>query len=138
MDSADEWALRERSVQTFDEFTEVVTKHLGRIGSVLGASSKLLEVNPNARGFLKKLREEVKHGGHRGLAASLFTEIVPSAAYFSQAIALALNYYLSADRRNAREDIINLAKEDTTEAYKKIQMLIREALCKNPMGVYVI
>jgi hypothetical protein len=60
------------------------------------------------------------------LAAALFTEVVPTAAHWSQAIAHVVNYYLDDSRAQARQEIIELAQ--TPQGNGKIAAHIRAAL----------
>ena len=68
--------------------------------------------------FLKQLA--AVRGSHSTdqIAASLFSEVVPTAALYSKAIAHIVNFYLSDNRKDAREEVARLAKLDTPEVLK--------------------
>ncbi|KAJ6567751.1 heme peroxidase [Mycena vulgaris] len=130
-----DWRLRESSVKTFEEFKKVVTGHLRR-GSSLpfmdGAHKSLADSLP----FLSKLH--AKEDDLDDLAVSLFTEVVPTAAHWSQAIAHVVNFYLDDSRTQKRQEIVELAELQTPAAKKRRMELVREALAVDPpvWGVY--
>lgn len=63
------------------------------------------------------------------LAASLFCEVVPTAMHFSQALTIALEYYLRDAKTVERKEIVGLYRKRTGEASKTIyERYIREAL----------
>jgi len=64
------------------------------------------------------------------IATSLFFEVVPTAAIYSKAIAHVVNFYLHDDRKEAREDIVQLSALRTPEADAKVQGYVHEALSK--------
>jgi len=80
--------------------------------------------------FLKKLHAAGKGRGHNELAASLFAEVVPTAAHFSQILSHVINFYLDEGRQEAREDIVRLASLHTEIADAEILSYSYEALRK--------
>jgi hypothetical protein len=86
--------------------------------------------NGNSDHFLKQLLEA--EGSHpvAEIAASLFSEVVPTTALYSKAIAHVVNFYLHDGRKEAREDIVRLSTLCTPEADAKVQGYVREALSK--------
>jgi hypothetical protein len=64
------------------------------------------------------------------LASSLFAEVIPTMANYSQAITHVVNFYLDDHRRAAREDLICLTGIHSAEAEEKILAYVREALSK--------
>ena len=68
--------------------------------------------------FLKQLA--AVRGSHSTdqITVSLFSEVVPTAALYSKAIAHIVNFYLSDNRKDAREEVARLAKLDTPEVLK--------------------
>jgi len=67
------------------------------------------------------------------IAATLFSEVIPTAALYSKAIALVVNFYLHEDRTAAREDIARLSICRTPESEARIQAYVREALRLDPI-----
>ncbi|KAJ7915743.1 heme peroxidase [Mycena leptocephala] len=125
-----DWRLRESSVKTFHDFEQVVKENLRIRYLDAGRRSSLADSLP----FLNKLHDS--QPDLTELAAALFTEVVPTAAHWSQAIAHVVNHYLDDSRAQARQEIIELAQ--TTQGNGKIAAHIRAALALDPpvWGVY--
>lgn len=66
------------------------------------------------------------------IAAYIFAAIVPTVPQFSQAIAHIVNFYLHADRKTAREEIVRLAGSHDSADKVKVMDFVREALRKLP------
>ena len=64
------------------------------------------------------------------LAASLLSEVIPTAALYSKAVAHIVNFYLHHERQEAREDIVRLSNLRTPESEARVQAYAREALSK--------
>ncbi|KAJ7768386.1 heme peroxidase [Mycena metata] len=130
-----DWKLRESSVKTYKKFETAVRKHLG---------SWLLDTdhasNAQSKPFLDKLYKVSEELGQddADLVAALFTEIVPTAAHWSQAIAHVVNFYLDAPQSETRQEIVALAQKGTVEDNAVVADHIRHALAQNPpvWGVY--
>ncbi|KAJ7768506.1 heme peroxidase [Mycena metata] len=125
-----DWKLRESSLETYKNFETVVRKHLGRLWDkdpVLIAQSKP---------FLDELHRVSEERGQddADLVAALFTEIVPTAAHWSQAIAHVVNFYLDAPQSETRQEIVALAQKGTVEDNAVVAVHIRHAL--GVWGVY--
>ncbi|KAJ6467001.1 heme peroxidase [Mycena sanguinolenta] len=126
-----DWHLRESSVKTFQKFEKVVKEHL---------SSKVWDSNSASLAaslpFLKELHAQ--HHDLTDLAAALFTEVVPTAAHWSQAVAHVVNYYLDDSRMQTRQEIVELAGLRTPQADSQIVAHVRAALAHDPVvwGVY--
>jgi linoleate 10R-lipoxygenase len=86
--------------------------------------------NRSSDHFLKQLLEAGGSHPVAEIAASLFSEVVPTAALYSKAIAHVVNFYLHGGRKEAREDIARLSALCTPEADAKVQGYVREALSK--------
>ncbi|KAJ7206545.1 heme peroxidase [Mycena pura] len=122
------WRLRESSVQTFNEFADVVEDHLG---------SWLLDSERSQRvPFLNKLYAE-NHSAE-DIAVALFTEVVPTAAHWSQALAHIVNFYLDDSRAEERAWIVELTALRTRRANEQVAALAHAALAIDPpvWGVY--
>jgi hypothetical protein len=65
---------------------------------------------------------------HEQIAASLFAEVVPTAAVYSKAIAHIVNFYLDDSRTEAREEIAKLSTVRKPESEARILAYVREAL----------
>ncbi|KAJ7705297.1 heme peroxidase [Mycena rosella] len=130
---SNDWRLRESSIQTFHEFEEVVKEHLGSRFRILDSDRASLA---DSLPFLTKLYND--DPDVPDLAVSLFTEVVPTATHWSQAIAHVVNFYLEEHRAKEREEIVRLAKRRTPEARERVAVLVRAALAANPpvWGVY--
>ncbi|KAJ7853500.1 heme peroxidase [Mycena olivaceomarginata] len=128
-----DWRLRESSVKTFDDFEKVVKEHLSsRIRLMDSNRASLADSLP----FLNELH--AKHPDLTHLAAALFTEVVPTAAHWTQAIAHVVDYYLDDSRTQVRQEIVKLAGLRTPQANGQIAAHVRAALAQNPpvWGVY--
>jgi hypothetical protein len=79
---------------------------------------------------IQLLSTERRYSVH-DLACSLFSEIVPPAAIFSQAITNVINFYFSDSRREDREALTQLMELGTSEAEGKVLAYIREAISKS-------
>jgi hypothetical protein len=76
--------------------------------------------------FLNELY--AKHPDLTHLAAALFTEVVPTAAHWTQAIAHVVDYYLDDSRTQVRQEIVKLAGLRTPQANGQIAAHVRAAL----------
>ncbi|KAJ6551508.1 heme peroxidase [Mycena capillaripes] len=125
---SNDWRLRESSVKTFQDFEKVIEQHLGS-WVVDRDSGSLAHSLP----FLKKLR--ASGPDVTVLAAALFTEVVPTAAHWSQAIAHVVNHYLDDSRAQARQEIVRLVEQGKN---KEVAVHVRAALAVDPpvWGVY--
>jgi linoleate 10R-lipoxygenase len=94
--------------------------------------------NRNSDHLLKQLSKAERSHPVAEIAASLFFEVVPTAALYSKAIAHVMNFYLHDGRKEAREDIARLSALHTPEADAKVQGYVHEALskCISPYGIY--
>ncbi|KAJ7678277.1 heme peroxidase [Mycena polygramma] len=130
---SNDWRLRESSENTFREFERVVKEHLSsRIRLLDEERGSLADSLP----FLNKLHE--RQPDYADLAAALFTEVVPTAAHWSQAIAHVVNFYLDDSRVQARQEIVRLVELRTPKANEEVACLVRAALAEDPpvWGVY--
>lgn len=84
----------------------------------------------HSREFLCKLSDEIDSEEPEQLTAALFCEIVPTAAHFSQAIAIAFNHYLKDENAEGKKRILELAASNSSDANAKISEHIRHALCE--------
>lgn len=82
----------------------------------------------NSDAFLKQLLTVRRTHPPGQIAASLFAEVVPTAAVYAKAVAHIVNFYLDDARANERADIAALAAERTAEAERKIMVYAREAI----------
>ncbi|KAJ7489461.1 heme peroxidase [Mycena latifolia] len=130
---SNDWRLRESSIQTFHDFEKVVKEHLGSMFRILDSDRASLA---GSLPFLNQLHAV----GHdlTDLAVALFTEVVPTATHWSQAIAHVVNFYLDDSRKHERQEIVMLAKQRTPEAKERIAVHVRAALAVDPpvWGVY--
>lgn len=84
--------------------------------------------NDHSDDFLTQLVNAGKGQTPRELAGSLFAEVIPTTALYSQAITHIVNFYLDDDKKNAREDLVRLTGLYTPEAEEKILSYAWEAL----------
>jgi linoleate 10R-lipoxygenase len=82
----------------------------------------------NSDGFLKQLLADRRTHPAEQIAASLFSEVVPTTAIYSKAIAHVVNYYLDENQTEARQDIARLSTLRTPESEARILAYVREAL----------
>lgn len=80
--------------------------------------------------FLSKVHHQAGAHTPEELAVSLFCEIVPTTAHFSQAISIAVKHYLANERSQDRDEIVRLSASHTKEANIQITSYIRRALSK--------
>ncbi|KAJ7472240.1 heme peroxidase [Mycena galericulata] len=130
---SNDWRLRESSIQTFRDFKKVVKEHLGSRLRILDADRESLV---DSLPFLSKLHAE--KDDLTDLAVSLFTEVVPTAAHWSQAIAHVVNFYLDDSRVQERQEIVELAELRNSQANEQLVARVRAALAVDPpvWGVY--
>jgi linoleate 10R-lipoxygenase len=146
-DPANDWKLRESSTDTFKTVVKYVSAHLDHISGVsspfytctmypwlveqISISDVFFHtamVNDQSHEFLKKLNASGKGLPHTELAASLFAEVIPTAAHYSQTLSHVVNFYLGSERKEAREDIVRLASLHTEAADARIVSYAHEAL----------
>lgn len=84
----------------------------------------------NSDTFLKQLLAARRTHPPNQIAASLFSEVIPTAALYSKAIAHVVNFYLDNDRTEARQDIARQSTLRTPESEARILSYVREALSK--------
>ncbi|KAJ7176578.1 heme peroxidase [Mycena filopes] len=127
-----DWRLRESSNRTLTStLRPVVRKHLGsRLWDKNHAS--IAQSGP----FLNKLYNLSEDGAD--LVAALFSEVVPTAAHWSQALAHVVDFYLDDKQAQTRQEIVALAEQGTLDSNAAVGVHIRTALAKNPpvWGVY--
>lgn len=139
-DPSNDWHLRESSTTTYKHFFDKVKGHLDAFSSWFASSSRTSSDPENhAQLFLKsvyKAEHNLTDGspGHSAsaLAASLFCELVPTAAHFSQAIAHVVNYYLDVEKQLHREDLVKNAGLKSKAGDAKVMQYVREALGADP------
>jgi linoleate 10R-lipoxygenase len=144
-DPGNDWPLREASHKTAKHFIERIKGHLLRLsGSILsvdGISDSLigfLAGRNNSDGFLKQLLADRRTHPPEQIAASLFSEVVPTTPIYSKAIAHVVNYYLDENQTEARQDIARLSTLRTPESEARILAYVREALRLDPLVSGVI
>ncbi|KAJ7740925.1 heme peroxidase [Mycena maculata] len=131
---SNDWRLRESSVQTYQNFEKVVKSHLSSLLQILDADRAF--ASAESRAFLHKLYSQVSDVNK--LSAALFTEVVPTAAQWSHAIAHVINFYLDDSRAQVRQEIVELAAKRTPHANEQVAVHVRDALAEDPpvWGVY--
>ncbi|KAK7052388.1 heme peroxidase [Favolaschia claudopus] len=130
---SNDWRLRQSSQKTYQEFERIVKDHLSsRIRYLDAERASIADSMP----FLNELY--TKYPDLTNLATALFTEVVPTAAHWSQAIAHVVNHYLDASREQIRQEIVKLAGLRTAQADAQITVHVRAALAQDPpvWGVY--
>ncbi|KAK0469796.1 heme peroxidase [Desarmillaria tabescens] len=139
-DPSNDWHLRESSATTYKRFFDKVKDNLHAFSSWFASSSRTGPDPENrSKTFLKNVYK-AEHNrtdgtpGHSAsaLAASLFCELVPTAAHFSQAIAHVVNYYLDVDRQLQKEDLVKNAALKNKVGDAKVMQYVREALGADP------
>ncbi|KAF9004668.1 heme peroxidase [Cyathus striatus] len=124
LDPIHDWRLRESSQKTFKEFNDIICEHFNQL-----SGSRFLKVVNKALG---------KKYDHKELAALVFLAVVPTGALFSKSIVHVVDFYLSDDKKQARDDIVKNYTSKDKDSNSKIMVYIREALRLNPpvFGVY--
>lgn len=106
----------------------------GATDTVTGLVSNILVGKSYAEAFIERLLKAGQDGRtHQQLAASVFAEIVPTAALFSLYLTHAVNYYLDGDteeKQAARKSIIKNAGMLTKTAEATLLAYIYIALRK--------
>lgn len=69
------------------------------------------------------------------LAAYIVSALVPTAAYFSQAIAHVVDFYLTDEKKKQRDEIVQLFTLINEENAKNIMTYVYEALHNVPFGI---
>jgi len=135
-----DWALHERARKTADDFIDRLKEHLVRLsGSILSFDgitqtlSGFWAGRNNSDNFLRQLLAARRTHPADQIAASLFSEVIPTAAIYSKAIAHIVNFYLDDDRKHAREDIARLSTLRTPASEARVQAYAREALRLDPI-----
>ena len=155
-DPAQDWALREKATKTAQDISEHIAGHLQRMsGSIVSPLLELLATHvlynffnqlsvsgfsdtlsgflagrKNYEVFLKQLLAARRTHPAEQIAASLFLEVVPTAAAYSKAVAHVVNFFLDEGRSEARKEIATLANLRTIESEAKILEYVYEALRK--------
>ncbi len=135
-DVSNDWHLRESSAATYKHFFNKVKGNLNTFSSWFASSSRTGPDPENRSQVFLKTVYNAEHNrtdgtpGHSAsaLAASLFCELVPTAAHFSQAIAHVVNYYLDAEKQTQKEDLIKHAALKSKIGDAKVMQYVREAL----------
>jgi len=135
-----DWTLHERARKTTDDFTERIKEHLARLSrSILsfdGFSETLSGFwagRNNSDNFLKQLLAARRTHPLDQIAASLFSEVIPTAALYSKAIAHIVHFFLRDDQNEARKDIARQSTLRTPESEARVQAYVREALRLDPI-----
>ncbi|KAK0204782.1 heme peroxidase [Desarmillaria ectypa] len=139
-DPSNDWHLRENSATTYKHFFDKAKGNLDAFSSWFASSSRTGPDPENRSQVFLKSVYKAEHNrtdgtpGHSAsaLAASLFCELVPTAAHFSQAIAHVVNYYLDVDRQLHREDLVKNAALKSKAGDAKVMQYVREALGADP------
>ena len=155
-DPAQNWTLREKATKTTQEISECITGHLQRMsGSIVSPLLDLLVTHilynfldqlsvsglsdslsgfwagrKDYEAFLKQLLAVRRTHPLEQIAASLFVEVVPTAAAYSKAVAHVVDFFLDERRSDARKEIATLANQHTVESEAKILGYVHEALRK--------
>jgi hypothetical protein len=121
-----DWSLRERSVTFYKEFEASVLSFFehGIVRSIIDWFAGLKD--EEVKQFLKDMKKGNRKEDAKALAASIFAQLVPSAAQFSHVLSLAVDFF--ADDEAAREEMVRLAALNTEEANDTAIMMILEAL----------
>lgn len=82
----------------------------------------------NSDNFLKQLLAARRTHPADQIAASLFSEVIPTAAVYSKAIAHVVNFFLDDNQKEARQDIARLSTLRTPESEARVLAYAREAL----------
>ncbi|ESK85272.1 heme peroxidase [Moniliophthora roreri MCA 2997] len=138
-DPTDDWELRESSIKTFQYFSEDVQEDFKTFSSWISDKVSSINEKDDSRKFLKQLFVSRGAKEPAELAASLFCEVVPTAAHFSQALAHVINFYLDEARRESYEAIISLSTNHATDAHEKLVKYVHDALSHDPpvSGLYL-
>lgn len=88
--------------------------------------------------FLRKLRGSIGNTPNANLAINVFNATIPTAALFSKAVALVVDYFLEEANQQAREEIVMIHQANEKDASAKIMGYVRETLRLRPIfaGVY--
>ncbi|KAK0500480.1 heme peroxidase [Armillaria luteobubalina] len=139
-DPSNDWHLRESSAATYKHFFNKVKGNLDAFGSWFASSSRTGPDPENRSQVFLKTVYNTEHNhtdgtpgyGPSALAASLFCEVVPTAAHFSQAIAHVVNYYLDTEKQTQREDLVKNAALKSNAGDATVIQYVREALGADP------
>ncbi|KAF8629714.1 hypothetical protein AX15_003313 [Amanita polypyramis BW_CC] len=85
-------------------------------------------VRSNARTFADAVREE--NSSSKVEAIHAIAASVPTAPFFSKALAHIVDYYLSPDKQKEREEIVKIITENETES---VMIYVKEALRHHPV-----
>jgi len=135
-DAVDDWRLRENATHTATLVVDSVKEQLDSAkSSVRSSFLKTLNIERKRLGgpdFLKAVRASGKNLSHTQIAGAVFAEIIPTATLFSQTLAHVVNYFLDADRKEARENIVKLANSQEKDVLPRLMAYIYEALRIDP------
>lgn len=74
--------------------------------------------NSNCYNVIKTLWQALgKNTSRTELAAQIFAAVVPSAAFYSQAVSIVVHYYLREDKKAELKEIIKLGESPAVMAY---------------------
>jgi len=133
IDNSRDWALHKASVKTVREFSLLIEVLLrSSEDGLLNALKRFLGVNRSGHESLMNRLSKV-FGGAKSIAASVFMETAATAALYSKAVALVINYIFNNSK--VKDVHSNLHPKDA-EGDGKVISLIREALHLQDLGNY--
>ena len=87
---------------------------------------KITHTNDHSRGFLAELLAAGRGRSLDELSCSLFSEVIPIAARYSQIISHLVNFFLGDAQRQARHDLLQLMHDPSAGA--QVLSYLREAM----------
>ncbi|KAG6878460.1 hypothetical protein C0993_006300 [Termitomyces sp. T159_Od127] len=137
VDPGDDWHLRSDSGKAFQELLRYAKRRLAEIDDSFFFSIKdsiSVESTEDSVRFAAQVIAEFgePRPTNAELAAYIVTALVPTAAYFSQAIAHVVDFYLSDERKEERAEIVRLSDSINEVNMSRIMSYVYEALRLNP------
>ncbi|TFY55044.1 hypothetical protein EVG20_g9464 [Dentipellis fragilis] len=136
---AHDWTLRTHGRKAADEILDSVRSHLAKLhrGKIAGKlrdaiDHRIWDGNDHSDAFLSALDATVDSDSDSALdslVASLFAEVVPTAALFSKALVHVVNYYLDPSRQSEKEQLQRLTAEGSNP---QVLAMVYEALRLDP------
>jgi hypothetical protein len=152
VDPASEWELRENALQAANKLIELmravlVQEHARSIlvspaaRSSRGTTLKSSQLSnkwsrffvgyvpsDNGRSLKAQILAMNKDLSLSDLARSLFSELVPTMAIFSQTLVNVVDFYMHENRRTARDTLVDLLRENDAHARDQVLGYIDEAI----------
>jgi len=138
-DPGNDWHLRETAQQHSTTIVNSIHEHVDSVSQLVSLGDVLHHDTVASHKVIKSLWKALgKDYSRMEIASQIFAAVVPSAAFYSQAVCTVVHYYLAEDKKAELEEIIKLGGSSDRTGSGKVMAYVYEALKQNPLvaGVY--